>query len=100
MRTIANALIKLLVGAAAFLITLTAISAGESSRPFLHPDRIRYDSHCLTIDGKDVFLYSGVDHFFGRPMQTRINDVHTGIAQRPRDHLHAAVMAIKPDLGQ
>ena len=25
---------------------------------FLHPDRIRYDSRCIQIDGKDVFVFS------------------------------------------
>ena len=38
-----------------------------SARPFAHPDRIRYDSQCLTIDGKDVFIFSGAFHFFRCP---------------------------------
>jgi len=44
-----------------------AVAAETNSRPFLHPERIRYDSHCLTIDGKDVFIYSGAFHFFRCP---------------------------------
>src|ERR1700761_1049043 len=38
-------------------------------RPFLHPDRIRYDSQCLTIDGKDMFIYSGAFHYFRCPKE-------------------------------
>src|ERR1700761_4036021 len=38
-------------------------------RPFLHPDRIRYDAQCLTIDGKDTFIYSGSFHYFRCPKQ-------------------------------
>ena len=34
---------------------------------FLHPDRIRYDSRCLQIEGKDVFLFSGTFHYFRTP---------------------------------
>jgi Glycosyl hydrolases family 35/Beta-galactosidase jelly roll domain len=40
-----------------------------SARPFARPDRIRYDSQCLTIDGKDVFIYSGAFHFFRCPKE-------------------------------
>jgi hypothetical protein len=46
-----------------------AVAAETNSRPFLHPERIRYDSHCLTIDGKDVFIYSGAFHFFRCPKE-------------------------------
>ncbi|HEV2318310.1 MAG TPA: beta-galactosidase, partial [Verrucomicrobiae bacterium] len=47
---------------------LSAYGADVSSaRPFAHPDRIRYDSQCLTIEGKDVFIFSGAFHFFRCP---------------------------------
>ena len=36
---------------------------------FSHPDRIRYDGHCFTIDGKDVFLFSGAFHYFRCPRE-------------------------------
>ncbi|HEY1786742.1 MAG TPA: beta-galactosidase [Verrucomicrobiae bacterium] len=49
---------------------LSVYGAGTaSSRPFAHPDRIRYDSQCLTIDGKDVFIFSGAFHFFRCPKE-------------------------------
>jgi hypothetical protein len=41
----------------------------ESPRPFLHPDRIRFDRQCLTIDGKDVFIFSGAFHYFRCPKE-------------------------------
>lgn len=34
---------------------------------FLHPERIRYDRHCIQIDGKDTFLFSGAFHYFRVP---------------------------------
>ncbi|HEY1787957.1 MAG TPA: beta-galactosidase [Verrucomicrobiae bacterium] len=43
--------------------------SAQSARPFLHPDRIKYDSQCFTIDGKDVFIYSGAFHYFRCPKE-------------------------------
>ena len=40
------------------------ILAKDTNRFFSHPDRIRYDGQCLTLDGKDVFIYSGSFHYF------------------------------------
>ena len=34
---------------------------------FPHPDRIRFDNHCIQIEGKDVFVYSGAFHYFRVP---------------------------------
>ncbi|MGH8022847.1 MAG: beta-galactosidase [Limisphaerales bacterium] len=42
-------------------------TAPLAPRIFSHPDRIRYDGQCLTIDGKDVFIYSGSFHYFRCP---------------------------------
>ncbi len=53
------------LAAAISLVCLGTMAA--QPRPFLHPDRIRYDSQCLTIDGKDVFIYSGSFHYFRCP---------------------------------
>lgn len=47
-----------------------ATGGGDPARPpkhFSHPDRIRYDGSCMTIDGKDVFIYSGSFHYFRVP---------------------------------
>jgi hypothetical protein len=70
MRPIVNVLNdKLAVGAAMFLCALTIGNAQESPRRFSHPDRIRYDSQCLTIDGKDMVIYSGAFHYFRCPRE-------------------------------
>ena len=41
-------------------------AAAPGARVFLQ-ERVKFDSHCLTIDGKDVFLYSGAFHYFRCP---------------------------------
>jgi len=38
-------------------------------RVFSHPDRIRYDSQCFTIEGKDTFIFSGAFHYFRCPKE-------------------------------
>jgi hypothetical protein len=47
-----------------------AFSAAAQQFPekhFSHPDRIRYDGSCLTIDGKDTFILSAAFHYFRCP---------------------------------
>ncbi len=52
---------------------ISANEAGETKpqerveKKFAHPDRIRYDGSCMTIDGKDVFIYSAAFHYFRCP---------------------------------
>src|SRR5262245_20114796 len=41
--------------------------AQEHVVQFSHPDRIKYDGHCITIEGKDLFIYSGAFHYFRCP---------------------------------
>ena len=55
----------------AILLCLSCLypAMAQSERPFLHPDRIRYDGQCLTIDGKDMFIYSGSFHYFRCPKE-------------------------------
>ena len=36
-------------------------------KEFFHPERIRYDGSCMTIDGQDVFIYSAAFHYFRCP---------------------------------
>jgi hypothetical protein len=38
-----------------------------SAKDFPKPDRIRYDGHCLTIDGTDTFIRSAAFHYFRTP---------------------------------
>lgn len=45
-----------------------AIQADDKPIPqFTHPERIRYDGSCMTIDGKDMFIYSAAFHYFRCP---------------------------------
>lgn len=42
---------------------------GNESGIFPHSERIRFDAACLTIDGKDTFVYSGAFHYFRCPKE-------------------------------
>lgn len=37
------------------------------AKDFAKPDRIRYDGSCMTIEGKDIFVYSAAFHYFRCP---------------------------------
>jgi len=51
------------------VICLSAVALADEPRPFAQPDRIHYDRQCLTIDGQDVFIYSGAFHYFRCPKE-------------------------------
>ena len=51
------------------LASLMIVSASFKEPTFSHPDRIKFDGHCFTIDGKDLFLYSGAFHYFRCPRE-------------------------------
>lgn len=55
---------KIIVLLCLFLGHFSHVLAEESNKHFPHPDRIRYDGSCMTIDGKDVFIYSAAFHYF------------------------------------
>src|SRR5580698_2812863 len=64
--------LKILSHALAFLVLASFCVSGADSLPprtFPYPDRIRYDSQCLTIDGKDTFIFSGAFHYFRCPKE-------------------------------
>ena len=44
-------------------------SAFTLPKRFPHPDRIRYDGHCMTIEGRDTFIYSAAFHYFRCPRE-------------------------------
>lgn len=58
---------KIIVLLCLFLGHFSHVLAEESNKHFPHPDRIRYDGSCMTIDGKDVFIYSAAFHYFRCP---------------------------------
>lgn len=39
----------------------------KPAKEFAHPERIRYDGSCMTIDGKDILIYSAAFHYFRCP---------------------------------
>lgn len=41
----------------------------STAKQFPHPDRIRYDGHCMTLEGKDIFIYSAAFHYFRCPQE-------------------------------
>lgn len=41
----------------------------KPKKEFPHPERIRYDGSCMTIEGKDVFIYSAAFHYFRCPQE-------------------------------
>ncbi len=50
----------------------SAKKASDTTRTqtsFPHPDRIRYSGDCVTIEGKDVFIYSAAFHYFRTPKE-------------------------------
>ncbi len=50
-----------------FGLALASISAAQPK--FSHPNRIRYDGQCFTIEGKDTFIFSGAFHYFRCPKE-------------------------------
>jgi hypothetical protein len=52
-----------------FPILSRAADTALPPRVFSHPDRIRYDSQCFTIEGKDTFIFSGAFHYFRCPKE-------------------------------
>ncbi|HVW19982.1 MAG TPA: beta-galactosidase [Opitutaceae bacterium] len=49
------------------LLASLVVRADPAPRNFSHPDRIRYDGRCLTIDGQDTLIFSGTFHYFRCP---------------------------------
>lgn len=39
------------------------------AKQFSHPERIRYDQHCFTIEGQDIFILSAAFHYFRVPQE-------------------------------
>ena len=46
-----------------------AQASSTATKQFPHPDRIRYDGDCLTVDGKDIFVSSAAFHYFRTPRE-------------------------------
>lgn len=44
-------------------------AANVYTKKFAHPDRVKYDGSCMTIDDNDVFIYSAAFHYFRCPQE-------------------------------
>ena len=51
----------------AALVAAARLRADAPAGAFPHPDRVRYDGQCFTIDGRDLFIFSGTFHYFRCP---------------------------------
>jgi hypothetical protein len=49
--------------------SLLAQESSGTSKLFPHPERIRYDGDCLTVDGNDIFMSSAAFHYFRTPRE-------------------------------
>ncbi len=49
----------------ALMVLISQLSLAQ--KEFAHPERVRYDGSCMTIEGKDVFVYSAAFHYFRCP---------------------------------
>jgi hypothetical protein len=72
MRILRGVIVFALVNLGAFCSLAKGQNQAEPQLPprvFSHPDRIRYDSQCFTIEGKDTFIFSGAFHYFRCPKE-------------------------------
>jgi hypothetical protein len=60
---------RAVLAAALALVAAIPAFAADVTKTFSHPDRIRYDSQCVTIDGKDLVLFGGCFHYFRCPKE-------------------------------
>lgn len=52
------------------LLATVASRAAEPEAPaFARPERLRFDGQCLTIEGRDTFVFSGAFHYFRCPRE-------------------------------
>jgi hypothetical protein len=52
----------------ALLLAGASVARAEApAKVFSHPDRVRYDGRCMTIDGRDVLILSGTFPYFRCP---------------------------------
>src|SRR5205823_4409851 len=49
--------------------SLLSQTPARAEKQFPRPDRIRYDGHCLTINGKDTLIRSAAFHYFRTPRE-------------------------------
>ena len=63
-----------------------------------HDGVVRAGENAQT-DAVDIFLQGCIDDHLRRLPEAGVDDLHAGVAQRPGDHLGAAVVAVQARLG-
>ncbi len=51
------------------IVCSSATAQKLPEKQFFHPDRVRYDKDCFTIEGKDIFILSAAFHYFRCPQE-------------------------------
>lgn len=52
------------------MLTISNVNAQNlPPKKFAHPERIRYDKDCFTIEGQDIFVLSAAFHYFRVPQE-------------------------------
>lgn len=51
-----------------FFFLFSALAKAQNNG-FPYPERIKFDNHCLQIEGEDTFIYSGAFHYFRTPKE-------------------------------
>src|SRR5579862_5669539 len=64
-----NAAVTLFAIFAVASLGLTRTCRADEPPVFPHPERIKYDAHCLQIEGRDTFVISGAFHYFRTPKE-------------------------------
>lgn len=59
-----------IASAGILLATAQSVSAQQlPEKKFSHPERIKYDNQCFTIEGEDIFVFSAAFHYFRCPQE-------------------------------
>lgn len=62
-----NILFAILVFLGSSIFAESTTAQSKPIKVFENPDRVRYDGSCMTIDNKDIFVYSAAFHYFRCP---------------------------------
>lgn len=60
---------RILLSCVLVLLSGSAIAQALPAKQFFHPDRVRYDKDCFTIEGKDIFVFSAAFHYYRCPQE-------------------------------
>ncbi|HAC22632.1 MAG TPA: beta-galactosidase, partial [Porphyromonadaceae bacterium] len=60
---------RLFIASAGILLTTAQTVSAQQlpEKKFSHPERVKYDNQCFTIEGEDIFVFSAAFHYFRCP---------------------------------